>query len=176
MSSIGPLAPLIGAAAMIGLALATALGIRRPPAPPPPAPPTPADAIRHALAAFAHWLPPQPEAVRRAVAEPATRLLSDGANLAEALAFTTDADRLLAMPPLVAAHAALTRDLPDTMAILDALPVQARTAPSALAPFAGAIATIAAATTTAWDALQADTITALEIQRSYLGSKYPGSG
>lgn len=177
MTALGPLPPILGAIAMIGLAAATAFGLRRGGAEVPevePGPVTPVEAMRAALAFFAHWLPGQPEAVRQAVARPAERLLSSGANLVEALGASGEPERLMGMAAVVAAEGAFVRDLPETVAILDALPMASRAAPRALVPFASAVAVIADAADAAWEALQADAIASLDIQERYLNSKYPG--
>lgn len=174
MSAIGPLPPLLGALAMIGLAAATAFGLRRPPPPEPePEPTGPAEAMRIALAGFAHWLPQQPEAVRKAVAKPAETLLSRGMDMVAAIPVATDPDRLFIIPEIAAAHVAITRDLPETTAILDVLPAARRGEGRGLAHFAGAIGAIADATATAWDCLQSATFTELEIQQTYLSGKFP---
>lgn len=159
---------------MIGLAAATAFGWQRPPAPEPdPGPASPAEAMRAALAAFADWLPQQPDAVRDAVAVPAERLLSRGTDLVAALA-AVDARTSSIDPAIAAAHVAITRDLPETTAMLDVLPPARRAEGRGIDHFAGAITAIAEATDAAWSFLHDATITELEIRQTYLNSKFPG--
>lgn len=171
MAGIPPIAPLLGAFAMLGVAAAALLGTRdtRPPDPPPAA--GPGEDIRLALAAFAGWLARQPDPLRAAIAEPARALLADGANLAETLGC-----RPLLHPALIAAHGAIVTDLPDTIAILNMLPANERTVDDALRPLVAAIARIAVAAAAGWAAARAGTVDGLSAQAGYLGAKFPDGG
>lgn len=153
--------------AMIGLAVATLFGARRV-AEPVPEPGLRED-IRSALAAFAQWLNRQDGPIRAAAAGPARALLADGADLVGAI---TAED--LAHPAVLSAHAAISRDLPATTQLADRLPPASRGSEGALAPLNASLETIARATAAALVALGHDAVTRLEVQQSYLDSKFPG--